>query len=262
MKKALTTFAFLLVFAAFASAITIQKLEMAVEIDEAGLAHVTENYSLKFSLFSPEFEGFKKNKEENGSSLMAWMVDYDWFFPHFGGEPTRAISRSFVEFDERDNILTLDYFLKDKFAIVSSDEPRQTKWKISDNKLKSFEAGGLIVVPENTEIIFRLPSNAEVSKSQLSKQAKVEDSTVILSGISTNFVNLEYSMPKPIVSANPFDEVVKAARSYWVFLLAILLVLAGAAFAKRKEVSKRIEDYIIEHSELEAGEPEEELEFD
>ncbi|MFH1224523.1 MAG: hypothetical protein V1676_01840 [Candidatus Diapherotrites archaeon] len=255
MKRAFAALA-LLIFAAHASALGVSQYAVSINVAKDGYAAFEEKYYLKFA-HGFEQDEFAADAAKNGSSLDVWAVDYNFFYPHFG---RGNLKRSSVSFDSELGVLTLSYELLTPFATVISDEPRATLWEIPDRELLEFRQGSLIVVPKGTSIEITLPPNAEVVAGQISPDVKVTGNVISLGGISTNFINLRYKIPKPPITAGPgYAEAVMDFLSVpgnAVVLVPIVAVLALVVFY-RKQIGERIEGYIIEHSEIEHREPEE-----
>ena len=259
MHPRLLALALTLWFAVTTLALSPTSMTIAMDIDKDGAAHVVETYKIRFEN-REEIELFKQEAKENGSSLISWKIDEPWFFPHFGDE--RSISRSFVFFDEGLNQISLDYFITGQLATLVEDASRETKWKISDRQLKFFSKGGLLVVPENVTIQINLPTGALIAQEQLSSKVKLEGTTALISGISTNYVNLQYSIPKPIAPLNIFRVFGELLGAHLFLVAALLLLGIVVVVYKREKIVQRIENYIIEHSEIESKAEEDELELE
>ncbi len=262
MKKPLALLVLLLLLSG-AAAVEIGSHTIEIKVDKEGYAHIIETYQLVFE--SPfEFREFKVKAEENSSSRLAWMADFNWFYTRFGESANNDVEVSFITFDEINRNLTLDYWLENTFATLIKDEPRETFWSIEDRQLVDFQEGGSINVPQNTRILIILPLEVEINTAQLSSKANAVGNTVELSGIRTNYINLQYTIRKPITSPiGPFEIIQNlfGETSNIVFLGILLIVLILAAW-KRKEIGGKIEDYIVEHSKLESIEEEEEIELE
>ncbi|MBU0662176.1 MAG: hypothetical protein ABH854_05160 [Candidatus Diapherotrites archaeon] len=257
----------LLALAGQASALNVIGHEITIDVDKAGYANFTEHYRLGFE-HSFELEQFKASATENGPSLMAWTVDYDFFYPHFGEGTGNRLKESYVGFDDASRTLSLEYSLAGPFAKIVSDEPRATIWEIPDNELIEYMQGGIIVIPRATTIKISPPSSAEMLEGQLYSEAKIEGGTILLSGISTNFISIMYKISKPIApSVNSYrvlDFLTAPENSAIVTALSVAtVILLAVLFIYRGRITAGIEDYIIEHSEIEHKEPEEgEIELD
>src|SRR3989344_3019105 len=155
MKKLAILLALIIILGS-ANAVQVRKQEIEMDIDSGGYAHIVEKYYVDYESTEDRLD-FIKMASDNSSSLLAWKVDLDWFYPRFGAEDQSSILRSYVAMDEKERTLTLDYFLKDKFATTVSDEVRETKWKIADKQLRAFLKSGLLVIPDDVTITIRLP---------------------------------------------------------------------------------------------------------
>ncbi|MFH1256919.1 MAG: hypothetical protein V1494_06545 [Candidatus Diapherotrites archaeon] len=262
---------FLLVLAVFfvllsagVSAIKVSNHLIEINVDRDGFAHVIENYELVFNAL--EADEFMQAAQENSSSLLAWQADYNWFFPRLGEtNGLNVVKASYVTFDEKNNTLTLDYFIQDQIARIQKDAPRATMWFIADEQLSAFENQGVISIPEATRIVFNLPSGAEVAKESLTPKATVFGNSIVLSGVTTNYINITYSIAKPIApTVNAFALLKDFFSEPQNIILPALIVIIVVAlvFWKREKLREKIEGYVIEHSDLEATEPSEETEVE
>ncbi len=234
-------------------ALEVSRLNIDIEVFEDGYARIFEKYSIRF--FAGELPGFREDVRDNSSSLSAWQVDYNWFFPHFGGD---ALESSYITFDEGEQSLTLEYFLRVPFATKVREEARQTLWLIADRQLSYFQSAGNIVIPEDVSITIDLPNGAEIDLGKLTPRAEVSGTSVRLNGISSNYIKLEYGIPKPIAPLmNPFT----LLQTNIVWIMAIVLVVGGAIYIGRREITEKVEGFVLAHSKIEPVEPEEEVEL-
>lgn len=258
MRKTILALAFLFI-AAGAGALDVDRHSIDIAVDAKGYAVIAEQYALKFAN-QYEFSEFRETANENGSSLLAWGADYNFFYPRFGGSAgINRIAKSSVSFDEGTRTLTLGYELESPFAQIVKDEPRSSLWRIPDRAFSLFQQGGIIIVPENTAITITLPPNAEVVMEGIPAHIAVSGNTVTASAMSTNFLNLQYTLPKPIApSMSSFELVQNFLSGNGIMVAAALAVALVVVFIYRKRISERVEDYIVEHSEIKHAEPEEE----
>jgi len=249
-------FAILLILSSV-NAIRIDSIDIQIVLDKEGFAHITEKYNLGF--FAGELEEFKQTASENSASLDSWQVDYPWFNPQFA--ELSEISETHITFDESSRALLLDYFLKNRFAELIGNQPRTAEWSIPDRKFSSFMEQSTISIPSNTQIEIKLPAGSVINRNALVQEAQVYGTNVVLSGISTSRVGLMYAVPKPI--AQPLDIFSLLGQTNIMFLFSIIVVVVVIFYLKRKTVSSRIEEYIVEHSQIEPhkeGETEFEIE--
>ncbi|AJF60739.1 MAG: hypothetical protein J4224_04185 [Candidatus Diapherotrites archaeon] len=262
MRKALFA-VFLLLFLGSASAVKVRSHSIEVSIEDNGSASVIERYAIEFESVL-DVDEFQENKQRNSSGLAAWKADYPFFFPQFGEIAGNKLERSFVSYDEESNTLTLEYRLREAFPSLLADEPRTTSWSISSAQLSAFQKENLIVIPENTSIEFNLPSTAEVSEPSLPAGASLVGKTIVLRGLTTSHLDMKYSVQKPIVQTVNSIQLIQEfiSNSSNLALIVVGFIVIGIVFLKRKELSERIETYIVEHSELEHQKPEEEIELE
>ncbi len=258
MKKALLALAVLLV-ASGAHALRVGHLDIAVAIDQNGWAKFTENYSLAFS--SPfEADDFKEKGRKNAASLSAWTSDYNFFYAHFAssanGKPDSRIT-----FDEKAGTITLGYTLSQQFARPISEGQRASFFVIDDKQFSNFVEAGAISIPENTTIVITLPSSSEVdSGSVLPPRSDLAYGQLTIRGIQTNSFKILYRVVKPIApSGNDFFGGIFGA---YQLIIPVLALLAIGTYLKRDEIEKKIEAFIVEHSEIKERESDEELDFE
>ena len=242
-----------------AAALKVDKLEIEVVVDGEGFASVTENYFLSF-ISDFEFNDFKQNANKNSASLSVWQASYDFFKPHFTESAGNKITSSGIIFDETSKTLQLKYGLTEKFATLLTSEQRSDTYSIPDSALAAFNIAGTIVIPENTRIVIRLPENTEVDTEKLPDKVEVAfGNQIVLNGIQSNSINIQYSLLKPIAPKS--DEIVQGISNTYIFAPLAVLLLIGT-YAKREEIEKIVEDYIVNHSEMKPRESEEiEIDF-
>ncbi len=253
MKK-ICAIMLMLLLAHGAAALKVDRLNVQISVDDQGFASVTENYTLGF-ISDFEFSDFKLEAKKNASSLNAWESDYNFFGTHFAGPTGNTITSSAITFDETSRALTLGYGLEKKFARLQSSEQRSDTYTIQDTQLAAFNVAGTIVIPENTTITINLPVNSQVDASGLPDKVQViNGNQVLLNGIQSNSINVQYSVSKSIAPSG--IEIINGISNIYIFAPVIALLIIGI-FAKREEIEKRIEDYLVDHSEIKPRESEE-----
>lgn len=253
----------LMAIAISASALELTTHFIEVEVDETGFARVTEEYQLKFDTVF-EVESFKEQVGRNSSSLLAWQADYPFFYPRFGQIAENIIERSSVTYEEETKKLALNYVLANRFAQIKEDAPRETKWAVPSKNLRAFEDDGVIIIPENVSAKIILPRTAQKILAEPKASIRQENNTVLLSGLSTSFFSLEYSTLKPLSSTLNISEILSDFFSSTpnILMIIIAVTVLVAAYVKRKTITQKIEDYIVEHSHIEHSEPEEEIDLE
>lgn len=257
MRKTLI-FCILAAFALPAGALGVEKLGITVNVDGQGYASITENYQISF-ISDFEFNDFKESAKRNASSLSSWQATHDFFKPHFGETAGNSIMTSSITFDEVSRTVILRYSLQEKFAALERSEQRTDFFVVPDSRLAAFNTGGTIVVPDNTRIDVMLPQNSEVDVSSLPEKVEVAGNRVSLGGIQSNSVEIRYSVLKPIAPSS--NDILQGISGIYILAPVIALLLAGI-YVKRQEIEKRIEDYLVEHSEIKPRGAEDELSLD
>ncbi|MFH1586437.1 MAG: hypothetical protein ABID38_01110 [Candidatus Diapherotrites archaeon] len=249
------------------NSLSVRENIITVEVDDEGNAKITEKYELSF--FAGERDIFAQTASENTSSIDAWRADFSWFGPHFGEiQGENRIHDVSISYGE--NSVTFEYGL-DGIAVIESDTLRETDWKFREDVFQNFISGGLISIPDETKIQFILPFEAEISADLLPPEATLfGPNNVELHGTNRTIINIEYRVPKPIVpeGLDLFSLisgiVLEIISDYNLLVLSglFLLIVFGGAYLKRKEISGRVQEYIVNHSELETGIGEEEIEVE
>ncbi len=260
MKKVFLVFALVLVLLISAGAQNLTRHLIEIDVDRGGYAKVTEIYSLDFT-DKNSLGNFLKNVAENGPSLDAWRSDYSWLFPHFGSM-TRI--SAYITFDDRERAVILNYSIDDKFAKLESESARTANWRILDSRFSNFAKGGIIIIPKSTEIKIVLPVGARIDEAKLTSHAKRIEDAIVLSGISTTYINLQYVLEKPIAPPLDLSQLIRQfmASELNLVFVAIVAILIALAIWKRRPIAQRIENYIVEHSSIESKRQEEEVELE
>ncbi len=258
MKKIIIKIFFLILIINSCFALTVREHEINISIDKKGIPTITEKYYLNFA-YSFDENRFLEKAKQNSSSLSAWRSEYpDWFYTQLTKDDSQ-IHKSTIQMDEKKDLLTLTYELNEPIATIIESQPREEKWKINENIFQSFIETGLIKIPENTKIIFELPFGAKIETSKIKEFATINANKIILTGITTNSIPLIYTIQKsisPDVNSNLIEEII-SNKTLLTSIILILILLTGVGYIKRKTIEKKIEKYIVEHSEIEARDAEE-----
>ncbi len=239
------------------AAVSVELLDISISVDNKGYAGITENYILKFT--SPfEEDDFKQKAVGNSSSRLSWEASYNFFYPRFAESTGNELDTSSIIYDEGSKTLTLKYTLKKTFAALLREEQRANFFRINDRQFASFNEGGTIVIPEGTNIQLTLPTNSEL-QSDPPEKAIVNGNQIILRGIQTNALTIDYKALKPITQ-NTFQLFEDFSGIYFL-LVPLLIIIIGAAYIKREEVGQRIEDYLVKHSEIKPRTEDEDIEL-
>ena len=241
-----------------AFSLTTENIHIIANVDSDGKAIVTENYALQFS--SPfEFEQFKQDALDNSSSLLAWQVDYDFFYPHFGEVAGNKINTSSITFDESSRTITLEYQLTDRLARLLAEEQRTDFFIIDNKQFAAFNEAGTLAIPEHMSIEVNLPLNSEVDATRLPTKVKVEGNKITLQGLQSNSLSVQYRIFKPIAPRN--NDIVNGISNVYL-IAAFAIVLLVLVYIKREELEQGLEDYLVEHSDLSSKRVEDDLNID
>jgi len=238
------------------NALEINHLTIDISVDNEGFANIVENYDLQFISPFEETE-FVNQTIENSSSLQAWQADYEFFYPRFAQSiteisPTPPVK---ISFNNEANRLTFEYSLRERFATLASEEQRSDFFIIDDKQLSNFLETSTIVIPENNTIRISIPQNSEIDTSKLSDKVIVSGNTILLSGIQSNSIAIEYRVLKPIAPTS--GELIQGISSIYVILAPVLILLMIITYIKKDDLEEKIEKYLVDHSEIKTRKEEE-----
>jgi hypothetical protein len=239
---------FFVMFMISASGAALESLEITINVEKDGAASVTEKYTLMLRSYL-EVSEFEKKIVENASSISAWENTYHFFYPHINRED---VLRSEIYSDPANREITLTYYLKSNIARVIEDLPRSTEWEIRDSVLKEFISGGTIQIPEGTRITFVLPSSAQIRTANV-QGAEIMGNVIIFSRSVLTNVRINYSIPKglaPNIEPVNILEFFSDKESITA-IAAVALIIISLGYWKKKEIGHAVENYIVEHSEIE-----------
>ena len=80
----------------------------------------------------------------------------------------------------------------------------------------------------------------------------------MLSGIQSNSIDIEFRVLKPIA---PSGNIIPGVSNVYL-TIPILITALILLYTKKEGIEKKIEDYLVEHSEIKSRQPEEELDLD
>lgn len=261
MKKLLLIIVVLTAMCTNSFALQVQNHFVDMEVDEKGLAKIVEKYNLQFEDIN-EIDFFTQRTQVNSSSLLAWRSDYEFFYPHFESADNR-LTRSSVTFEQETNTLILEYELAKPLMTIISDEPRETKFGFSAKQLNNYLNEGLVVIPENTVINITLPRNSQILGQSILPQIEINNNTITIKPITTSGIKLEYTLTKPIQTRVNSLELIQQffSNSSNIIVILIALAIITGFFWKREKIKERIENYIVDHSEIEHSEAEQEIDL-
>ncbi|MEM4256795.1 MAG: hypothetical protein QXD98_00380 [Candidatus Diapherotrites archaeon] len=223
----------------------MNKIEIIVDLDDAGNAKVVENYHLYF-VSDFEFEDFKNEVLVNSSSILTWQAKFDFFYPRFGSRAGKEIFSNQIVFDEQKRVLSLSYDVKN-FANVLSSGQRVWLFNIDSKVFNAFIDTGTISIPDNVIIIISFPSNAQVETSSLAPGLKFSDNKLTLSALKINSISVNYFIVKSILP-NDNNSILSFSDNYIILLISILLF--AIVQTQKETIEKRLEQFIVKHSEI------------
>jgi len=271
MKRFLKLLLALMAMASFAHAATITQHSIQIDVDTQGFGHVTEKFVYTFDT-EQALVAFRDQAQRLGANLDAWR-SYDATITNYIGTVQPGTGRIGFEETEGDRQVKLEYTTESPL-FVKNEIARQTEYRIDSSAFDSFRKGSVYVIPSNTKIIFNLPKQSTIQVDSLKPeiedpnaiQQAQADKRIFWSGhlsISGN-LGLAFSMEKQIAPATSLTQSLKTMienrQAYG--LAAILLVIASLTYFKRKSVQEKIENYLVQHSEIEHSKESEEIEIE
>ncbi len=224
-----------------------------IYLQENGSAKVEEQYF--FTFFAEQDELFEIDFEQNTPSLFEWKADYPFIHPYVGSEnQSENIEFLLNRTANQEPTLTLSYDYPTGLTqtIKVGTEGRSTRWKITDVAFVQFIAGGNINIPTNTQIRIHFPNNAVVDTKLLPPGITVNGNTMTITNFQSNSLPIEYTVLTPIAdpidAGKIFDNAVKSPL--FAFVIAIIAAIGLYIALNRDEISEKVENYVIEHSEF------------
>ncbi len=224
-----------------------------VFVTENGAATVEERFF--FNFLAGEAAQFEKDFVENTPSLSNWKDDYAFVGPHIGSEgQVRNVEFLLNRTSNGEPTLTMSYAyptgLVQEMDVES--QGRSTRWKVSEIALVDFIESANIRIPANTQIKFHFPSSSVIDTTLLPQGVSAVNGVVTLTNIQTNALRIEYLLFTPIADPIDLGKIVQDFQQSPLFILVIAAIaIVGVYIALNRETfSKKIEDYVIEHSEF------------
>lgn len=259
-KTALIVFA-MLAFASLSTAYAISRQEFSITINEEGFGTVTEKYYFDFAN-KADSDSFSQAVKDNGQDFLKWRVFDDKISPYFGSVET--ISLEGFSYSQAENTLELKYGLDNAISQKTSEDSRSTTWKLNQSLLSKFEQGTLIIVPKNITLAINFPQAAELKAELLPPTVQTTKNSMVLKNARVNNLNIQYVIPKPIAQTISLSELASWLKETGLLyvIISALIIITVVAVVKRKTISERIENYIVEHSEISRKDEEEEIEIE
>ena len=223
-----------------------------VFVSENGSATVEERFF--FNFLAGEAMQFGTDFVENTPNLNEWKEDYPFVSPHIGSEgAVKNVEFLLNRTADGEPTLTMSYTYPKGLVqeIKVESQGRSTRWKVSEIALVDFIESANIHIPANTQIRFHFPSSAAVDTTLLPQGVNTSNNVVTLTNIQTNALRIEYLLFTPIADPIDFGKIVQNFQQSPLFILVILFAVLGIYIAlNREQFSKKIETYVIEHSEF------------
>lgn len=224
-----------------------------VFVSENGSATIEERFF--FNFLAGEATQFEKDFVENNPSVEEWKEDYPFVSPHIGSVgQVRNVEFLLNRTANGEPTLTMSYAYPTGLVqeITTDSQGRSTRWKITEIALVDFIESANIRIPSNTQIKFHFPSSAVVDATLLPQGVSAVNEVVTLTNIQTNALRIEYLLFTPIADPIDLGQIVQNFQQSPLFILIIAMVgVIGLYVALNRETfSKKIEEYVIEHSEF------------
>lgn len=236
-----------------ASALSYSIINHTIEIsvNETGNANIIEKFHFYFPSIA-QLEEFKQTSENIGLDLEEWEALDSKITAHIGKD-RYAIKNISGGFNESSESLEIRYSLLEPIMEKIDETSRVVKYSLKANAFSaSFDAGDLWEIPVNTTIRVILPTNAELTKTP-SPKASVFENIIAWEGYTTsNKLELEYELIKEIAPSFDIAKFLLNLTSSNLFIpvIAVLVIIVGIVYWKRNEINSRIENYVVEHSEI------------
>ncbi|MDD5147933.1 MAG: hypothetical protein PHH08_00540 [Candidatus ainarchaeum sp.] len=230
---------------------TISNHSIDITIDEEGFALISEKFFLQFPN-EFQLQEFRAKNEEIGISLDSWKQFDKKIHTYIGKES--ELNRAEVSFVENDSkYLEIKYSLNTPVAGQKAETSRLIEFGLSQKYFDQFIQGGVYIIPDSpkTTITVNLPNFAEIQKP-VKPEGIVTGNQLQWDGYkSTNVIELNYVLVKQIASISLAESLNAFVQSpLFLVLIAVAAVFLAIAAAKRKAISQKIEDFIVENSEL------------
>lgn len=224
-----------------------------VFVNENGSATIEERFF--FNFLAGEAAQFEKDFVENNPSVEEWAEDYPFVSPHIGSVgQVRNVEFLLNRTAAGEPTLIMSYAYPTGLVqeITNDSQGRSTRWKITEIALVDFIESANIRIPSNTQIKFHFPSSAVVDATLLPQGVSAVNGVVTLTNIQTNALRIEYLLFTPIADPIDLGKIVQDFQQSPLFILIIAIFgIVGVYVALNRDTfSKKIEEYVIEHSEF------------
>jgi hypothetical protein len=224
-----------------------------VYLDADGSANVSEQFF--FSFFAGEADQFERDFKNDTPSLALWKHDYPFVHPNIGIESQAENIEFLLKKTGSDQpALEISYKYPPGLGqkVATENQGRTTRWKLAETALLNYISSGSINIDQKTQIKIHLPTNAVVDKRLLPQGILDASNVITLTNFQSNALQIEYVIIAPL--ADPIDAS-KLVSSFvnspaFIFFIVLLGIVIAYLYINREEVSQRIENYVVEHSEF------------
>ncbi len=246
MRAVFFVLAFLLL-AATIHAAELTGQQYFISVQENATGKIVELYYFSF-LDSADKEEFQKTVQKNGSSLLAWQAFDSDIHIHFG--ELSDVANATFQFDAESDALVLQYDADYAIVQKTAEDPRTETWTFNSKLFREFDKGSIYVIPSTSTVDIVLPLNAIVVN--VPEKAVVSENRIRFSNVSQTSLDIQYTLPKTIAPAPDTATLLKEFfdNRFNLIIVAILILFLVFVLWKRKEVGKKIEDFVVAHSEI------------
>lgn len=253
--KKLLLILIILLMAGSAHALTITQNNSTIALDADGIAQINENFSLRFDS-AMELDDFKQRIGSIGPDFIGWQVYNENFVPHFGSARDIFIQKK-ISFNETERVFTMSYQIKTPIT-EKTEKNTETIYTIKQAAFENFIQEGSFRIQKGTDISIQLPPNSALLET--SPPSAIIGNEIAWNGfLSSNQFKVSYSIKKPIA---PQVSVVEVLQSFFskqenLFIVIIAIFIIIALYVKRKPINNKIEEFVVQHSEIKSYSKEE-----
>lgn len=252
-KKIVPLIGFLLIFAGFANAqfYILNSNSIQINVDSAGNAQIRERYFIQFQN-EQQLAEFRTKVSEIGVSVDDWKTYDTRIYPRIGRKEDYIVNGiSFTENEGSLDFLEINYALKTPIMEKKNETSRIIDYSLKTKFLNEFIDGTLWAIPRGTSITIQFPLGVEI-QGPVKPDAVVENNYVRWTGyVFGNELELNARYFKQIASFDleeALQEIIKS--DLFMILIAAIAIISAVIIAKRQAIAQKIENYLIEHSDL------------
>ncbi len=231
--------------------------EIQINVDENGLAQVRERFFFAFAT-TTELHSFEQSAQENGAQLSKWQRFNPLIYPHAGREDQTERGVITLNADPQNplqKIVEYSYQMIDPLGIrLESRTERLARYEISTEKNRGlfvpFKVGTVIQIPKYTRLTVELPATARIEEALPAPAQRPAENVIVWQDTQSNQFKLTYGIPQKVPTIDLTRQVTQVLQTpLGQGILLVLALVLGVGVVFRKQVAKKIEDYLVEHSE-------------